>query len=192
LGLVEKSDGVYLVNRHPAGVLPFDLETAIGDGARVHTFGDRDAWRPLYFIPWDPSVQQAAEEKALWQRILYERVLGSAISRVGKQRAPGQVDLHLDTILDEATFNLAKLWRSRRDIAYVLTAIRSFLENAIRVGAPRLDARRDIPARALRIPIASREDAEVLRRALEERKPAEWLGSSEARQPSLFEQERVE
>lgn len=44
----------------------------------------------------------------------------------------------------------------------------------------------------LRIPMASREDMEALQPALEEGKPAEWLESREARQPSLSDQERVE
>lgn len=190
-GLEERADGVYLLDRHPDGVLPHDLEMAIGDGARVHTFADGGVWRPLYFIPWDPSVEQAPDEKALCQRILFERVLASAVSHAGRLRGPGQANFSLDSILEEATFELAKRW-NRQDILQVITAIRGFLESAIRKKAAHLPIQWDGATRTLRIPIASREDAEALRRALEEGKPAEWLDSSDARQPGLFDEGRVE
>lgn len=191
-GLEERADGVYLLDRHPDSVLPRDLRMAIGDGARVHTFADAGTWRPLYFIPWDPSVEQAPDEKALCQRILFERVLASAISHAGRLRGPGQASFSLEVILEEATFGLAKRWRNRRDIDQVLIAIRGFLENAIRKKAVHFPVQWDGPTKRLTIPIANMQDAEALRRALEEGKPAEWLGSLEAQQPGLFDQERVE
>jgi hypothetical protein len=159
---------------------------------RIHAFADGGSWRPLYFIPWDSSVKQTPEEEDLCKRILFERALSSAISRVGRVREPGEVNLPLDGILEDATFNLVKLWRNRRDITHVLSTIRRFLENAIRKGSPHLRFQWDGATRSLKISIASREEAEVLRRALEEGKPVEWLGSLEAKQPSLFDQDGVE
>lgn len=191
-GLEERADGVYLLDRHPERVLPHDVEMAIGDGARVHAFTDAGAWRPLYFIPWDPSVEQSPEEKALCQRILFERVLASAVSRAGRLRGPGQASFPLDHILEEATFDLAKRWRNRPDITQVVTAIRRFLENAIQKKAAHLPIEWDAPTRTLRISLTSREGAEALRRALEEGKPAEWLDTAEARQPGLFDEGRAE
>jgi len=153
-GLEERPDGLYLTDRHPLGTLPADVESALGEGVRIHEILEGDTGRRLYLIPWDPSVSQAPEEREFCRRILFERVLAEALSHAGRASTPGEVRLPLDDLLDKATFKLARYWRAREDVKQVIRAIRRFLQGAIEKKAPGLSSAWDRGERTLRIPLA--------------------------------------
>ncbi|MFP4512936.1 MAG: hypothetical protein ACLFRV_08340 [Acidimicrobiales bacterium] len=79
---------------------------------------DEDA-RPLYLVPFDPSVEQDEEERARCLRILLARGQAHAASMVGRGPAQGTVVLQAHELIDAATYGLARYWRdsSARDRA---------------------------------------------------------------------------
>jgi hypothetical protein len=44
--------------------------------------------RPLYFIIYDPGIDQDPEERKLCQRILFERIQGAILMRIGQATPP--------------------------------------------------------------------------------------------------------
>lgn len=184
-GMEEKPDGIYLLNCHPSGVLPPDVEAAIGDGSRIHEMCEGESGRRLYLIPWDPSVSQAPEERQLCQRILFERILGEALALAGKMAVPGELYLPLDTLLDRATFSLARRWRARQDIKHIIQGIRRFLQTSLGRHSDRVVPRWDSTTRTLTLPVASADEHDELLRALEEAGPADWLSGRDLLQAEL-------
>lgn len=78
--------------------------------AQVHH--DTDP-RPLYLIPYDPSVDQAPEERDYCLRILHERIHGALLGRIGRLLLPGSATFTDEELLNEATFGLFDQWESR-------------------------------------------------------------------------------
>lgn len=74
---------------------------------------DEDA-RPLYLVPFDPSVEQDEEERSLCLRILLARARAHAASMIGRGPASGTVVLEGHALLDAATFGLSKFWRDTK------------------------------------------------------------------------------
>lgn len=189
LGLEERPDGVYLLDRRPPGALPADVEGAIGDGVRIHEVLEGETGRRLYLIPWDPSVTQTPEERQLCQRILFERVLAEALALAGRVAVPGELHLPLEALLDKATFSLAKRWRAREDVKQVIRSIHRFLGMSFGKQPGRIGFRWDPTTRVVTVPVGSSDEHSQLLRALEDGRPAEWLKGQEERQAELFEDE---
>ncbi len=131
LGISQGEDGVYLSTHAPAGALPADLETALSEPQRVHHLQPGEDPAPLYFIPWDPSVDQTRTRAQQGLRILQERVRMAALSVIGRSTAPGEVLLDIDELLDEATFQMFKRWRGRDEVKGVQRESRGFLERLL-------------------------------------------------------------
>jgi hypothetical protein len=189
LGFEERSDGVYLLDRHPPTGLPPDVEESISDGVRIHEVFEGETGRRLYLIPWDPSVSQTPEERQFCQRILFERVLAEALALAGRAPAPGEVHLPMDILLDRATFTLARRWRARQDIKHITQTIHRFLRGTIERHPRKFATRWDAMTRTLVVSLGSAEEHGDLLRALEEGQPAEWLKGRDMQQPELFEDE---
>ncbi|MDM7998735.1 MAG: hypothetical protein QUS33_01715 [Dehalococcoidia bacterium] len=66
--------------------------------------------RPLYFIPYDPGIDQNPEERAFCRRILLERVHASLLSRIGRAALSTDRTFTTDDLLSDATFEMYKLW----------------------------------------------------------------------------------
>lgn len=71
---------------------------------------DEDA-RPLYFVPFDPSVEQDDDERTQCLRILLARGRAHAASILGRGPAPGTAILEAHELIDAATYGLARHWR---------------------------------------------------------------------------------
>jgi hypothetical protein len=67
--------------------------------------------RPLYLVPFDPSVEQDDEERLLCRRILLARGRAHAASILGRGPAQGTAVLQGPELIDLATYGLAKYWR---------------------------------------------------------------------------------
>lgn len=65
---------------------------------------------PLYFIPYDPNIEQSKGEQALSRRILYERFLGHILSKIGPAAIPSEVVFITEEVLNAATFNVYAIW----------------------------------------------------------------------------------
>lgn len=115
----------------PASTVGLRVETGIGLRARVAsgTFpgaggealagevivmpaaGPEENARPLYLVPFDPSVEQDDEERVLCLRILLARGQAHAASMLGRGPAQGTAVLAGAELIDAATYGLAKYWR---------------------------------------------------------------------------------
>lgn len=132
LGLDTREDGVYIVDRYRPGRLPEEIESYIGGGLRVHQSLGGEATRALYFIPWDPSVNQGAKEQELCRRILLARVQAEVLAQVGPIVPPAEIRFQIEDLLDRATFGMARRWLASGDVRHVRRAIRGFVEARLR------------------------------------------------------------
>lgn len=69
--------------------------------------------RPLYFIPFDPDIDQTPEEKAFCKRILFERLQGGLIAAVGRAHPPFDLPVSLRGLLNDATFGMVTQWENQ-------------------------------------------------------------------------------
>lgn len=69
--------------------------------------------RPLYFIPYDPDVEQSRQESALCKRILFERMQSTVVAAVGRAISPTQLILESRKLLNDAMFGMYENWDNR-------------------------------------------------------------------------------
>src|ERR1700730_6704307 len=69
--------------------------------------------RPLYLIPWDPSVDQVPDMRDYCRNILLARVAQHAAAQVGQTAAPALVSLEGRALLREATSGMSARWQER-------------------------------------------------------------------------------
>jgi hypothetical protein len=66
--------------------------------------------RPLYFIPYDPGIDQSPEERKFCRRILFERIQGAILSRIGQGIAPSRLSFTTEDLLGDAMFGMYQIW----------------------------------------------------------------------------------
>lgn len=88
--------------RLPVGEIPF------------LTYDDDTDPRPLYFIPYDPTVYptQNSREQEYCRRIVYERLQSGVIYAVGRSVTP-EFLIEIDALLTDATFGMYANWQDR-------------------------------------------------------------------------------
>ncbi|MEW6667904.1 MAG: hypothetical protein AB1512_22060 [Thermodesulfobacteriota bacterium] len=69
--------------------------------------------RPLYFIPFDPDLDQTPDEKAFCKRVLLERLQGGLIALVGRAHPPFNLSVNLQRLLNDATFGTFDQWENQ-------------------------------------------------------------------------------
>jgi hypothetical protein len=96
--------------------------------------------RPLYFIPYDPSVfnEQSEDEQRLCRRILFERFLGHIFSRIGSSSIPSEVVFAKDELLEAATLGVYKIWDDKEAKRYMRSLLRNFMDSLISYLSPEL------------------------------------------------------
>ena len=89
--------------------------------------------RPLYFIPYDPSVfnEQSGDEQRLCRRILFERLLGHILCKIGSTSIPSEVVFMKDELLEAATFGVYKIWDDKESKRYMRSLLRNFMDSFI-------------------------------------------------------------
>jgi hypothetical protein len=164
LGLSRRADGVYLHNRHPAGVLPLSLERLLPTPQRVQEVSADTDPRPLYPIPWDPAVDQRTPSARHGRRVLQERIRSAALSRLGKAPVPGTADLPTDELLEEATRGVYHLWRDRPQVKGLRREARRFLRGSLAASGDRQTSQISaLPGKhGLRIRLGSEQEREAI------------------------------
>ena len=66
--------------------------------------------RPLYFMPYDPEIDQSLEERAKCRMELFKRIHQHVVTKVGRARAPVQLRLTADLLLNRAYFGMYDRW----------------------------------------------------------------------------------
>lgn len=84
--------------------------------------------RPLYFIPYDPNIEQSREEQALSRRILYERFLSHTLTKIGPAIAPCEIVLTGEEMLKAATFGLYDIWEDADARKHMRRLWRDFMD----------------------------------------------------------------
>lgn len=84
--------------------------------------------RPLYFIPYDPNIDQSKEEQELCRRILFERILGYVISKLGQANVPASVIFRTDELLNFATFGIYQIWENADSKKNLRKLVRQFIK----------------------------------------------------------------
>lgn len=86
--------------------------------------------RPLYFIPYDPNIEQTKEEQEFCRRIFLERILSSIISKIGSiDNIPTSLTINTDELLTSATFGLYEIWDNSDTKKNIRKVVKDFLIN---------------------------------------------------------------
>jgi len=142
---------------------------------------------PLYFIPYDPNIDQTKEEKELSKRILFERVLGYMICKIGGAYIPSSITFTTEELLNYATFGLYEIWEENETKRHVRRLVKDFL-NQIRsvISIPLRESITYEPQRGWIFNLKDRETREEILKQLQRFKP-ETLDLSKNIEPTLFD-----
>jgi hypothetical protein len=83
--------------------------------------------RPLYFIPFDPDVNQSPAERAYCKRVLYERMHVSIVSAVGHAGPPVDLTIETERLLNDAMFGAYSRWEKRESRQNLKRLCRQFM-----------------------------------------------------------------
>ena len=95
--------------------------------------------RPLYFIPYDPDLNQSEDERLFCKRVLFERIHSGILVAVGRATPPGDLLLKPNDLLNDAMFGMYSLWENRDSATHMRGLCRqlvSALARAVNVEIP--------------------------------------------------------
>lgn len=147
--------------------------------------------RPLYFIPYDPNIQQRKEEQEYCRRVLFERILSYVLSSIGGSTIPGSITFLTDDLLNAATFGIFDIWEDNEAKKHIKRLVRDFIEN-IRASINE-SLRQCISYESQKGWIIDLKDKGIqdeLLKQLQKYKPEE-LDLSKKIEPTLFENEEI-
>jgi len=84
--------------------------------------------RPLYFIPYDPDHGQSSVEAQYSKRMLFERLLASAVCVAGRAKPPCDLLLEADGMLNDAMFGMYGHWEHRDARTHMRRLWRDFMK----------------------------------------------------------------
>lgn len=108
LGLCVLPEGIALVSDKDAAAF-FSLPSLPAKFIEIE--GNNDP-NPLYFIPYDPDLDQPPDERRLSRRILFERLLSGVITATGRGDPPFNLLLQMDQMLNDAMFGMYGQWEN--------------------------------------------------------------------------------
>jgi len=125
-------EGTGITTEIAGGLIPGPAYDALKHAVVVlPAAGEKEVPRPLYFIPFDPSVKQSAQERAYCLRVLLARGRAAAASELGRYSDTGTVVLEADSLLSAATFNLSVYWKDHNDKKNAGRIVLRFVEDAL-------------------------------------------------------------
>jgi hypothetical protein len=87
--------------------------------------------RPLYFIPYDPDINQTVQERDLCRRILYERMQSTVIAAIGRADPPINITMKPSDIMNDAMCGLFEQWENRESKTHLIKICKSFMTSLI-------------------------------------------------------------
>lgn len=143
--------------------------------------------RPLYFIPYDPNIEQTKEEQKFCRRILFERILSHIISNIGNADIPASMTFKTADLLISATFGVYEIWEDTDAKKHIRWIIKDFLVNVKKSVSPALkECIIYEPQKGWTFNIQNKEEQEELLKHLQRFKP-ENLDLSKKKEPTLFD-----
>ena len=85
--------------------------------------------RPLYFIPYDPDVEQSEQERLLCRRILFERIQSTIIVAIGHADSPCKLVLESNKMLNDAMFGMYEHLENSNSKRHMRRLCREFMES---------------------------------------------------------------
>lgn len=99
----------------PSGIHPF-----------IRREPDTDP-KPLYFIPYDPDIDQSPEEREFCKRVLFERIQSTVVAAVGRASPPCELSLNSEKILNDAMFGMYGQWENRESARHMQRLCRQLM-----------------------------------------------------------------
>lgn len=106
LGIKLEADGVYLCA--PAEEGQIDLARRIAPQQKVIAVTPGQDPRPLYVVPWIPGASDDADQAAF-----REKLRSQLLSYIGRHTAGSDLALDYNTILDDVSHGVFRLWRDK-------------------------------------------------------------------------------
>jgi hypothetical protein len=75
--------------------------------------------RPLYFIPYDPDIEQTQQERVLCKRVLFERMHSTIVAAVGRANPSAELTFESKKILNDAMFGMYEHWENRESAKHM-------------------------------------------------------------------------
>lgn len=127
LGIHLRDDGIYLQPAPGARIPVTALQAPPQNGVRVMEWEEDDDPRPLYLLPWDPSIGPADDYE---RRVLEERVRSALASLIGRRLDEPAFEVTLDEVLQEAV-EVWEMWRDRQAAAGFQRAVRRYVRQVL-------------------------------------------------------------
>jgi len=84
--------------------------------------------RRLYFIPYDPDIDQSPEEREFCKRVLFERMQSTVVAAVGRTSPSCELSLNSEKILNDAMFGMYGQWENRESARHMRRLCRQFMD----------------------------------------------------------------
>jgi hypothetical protein len=185
LALHQLDEGV-IITRVPDEPWPARARRALPGPTLVLRRSSGTDPRPLYLIPYDPSVDQTAPEREFCLGQLLGRSLTAAVGRIGAARVPGRVPLEGASILRDATFGLSDRWRAKRDVAATARLVCDLLARALSPETARLEVRVHGGPPQVDLTVRTAADQELAIGLLLRAEPARAAAAAD-HEPTLFD-----
>jgi len=143
--------------------------------------------RPLYFIPYDPNIQQTKEEQELSRRILFERILGYMICKIGGAYIPSSITFTTQELLNFSTFEVYEIWEDNEAKKHLRRLVKDFINELMHfISEPLKRFITYEPQKGWTFTLKDREACEEILKQIQKFKP-ETLDLSKKIEPTLFD-----
>ena len=168
LGIFRSDDGDVCVQRSPgdSGDWPEPAASALEPPARIIRLDPEEDPRPLYLVPWDPSVQQDREMRAFCRSVLFARVAAETIAVLGHETVPQRTILKVESLLSSATFGVSDRWRSKSDLGRTIRDCTRFLADALAPVSERLGLMQAVDPHRIELTLRTQADLDEAIEAL--------------------------
>jgi hypothetical protein len=142
----------------------------------------------LFYIPWDPNVDQTTEMAAYSESVFRERVLSSFITKIGKTSLPATIDIEYDDLLNDATFQFYERWKSKNIVQTLRKSCSILINKAINDANGHFQKTVLAQSRkGFSLQILNNEDKELIIDSITQFKQDKWIKVEELEQPDMFD-----
>jgi hypothetical protein len=128
MGIHVRADGVYLSPDARSNIPVQALRQSLASGVQVMALEQDEDPRPLYLIPFDPSI---GVDDPVERRILEERVRQALTSLIGSRLDMPSFEVAMDEILTAVT-EVWNLWEDSRATTGFRNAVRAYVRDVLR------------------------------------------------------------
>lgn len=127
IGIYINNDGIYLKPAFSSNIPITGLQESSLGGVRVLEIKEGQDPRPLYLLPWDPSIGPGDDYE---RRILEERVRSALTALIGSRMDLPSFTVSLDEILQTA-LEFWDMWHDRQATAGFRNAVRAYVKQIL-------------------------------------------------------------